>query len=155
MAKDKKEFSNKIHIKNRKAGFEYQFLDKYIAGITLKGTEIKSIRQGKASLQQAYCFVHKGEIFVKDMHISPYEQASHFNHEPTRQRKLLLSKKEIGKIDSKLKEKGLTLIPTRLFINDRGWAKLEIALAKGKKLHDKRQDIKDKDLKREMSRIKI
>ena len=155
MAKDKKEFSNKIHIKNRKAGFEYQFLDKYIAGITLKGTEIKSIRQGKASLQQAYCFVHKGEIFVKDMHISPYEQASHFNHEPTRQRKLLLSKKEIGKIDSKLKEKGLTLIPTRLFINDRGWAKLEIALAKGKKIHDKRQDIKDKDLKREMSRIKI
>jgi SsrA-binding protein len=85
MAKDKKEFSNKIHIKNRKAGFEYQFLNKYIAGITLKGTEIKSIRQGKASLQQAYCFVHKGEIFVKDMHISPYEQASHFNHEPTRQ----------------------------------------------------------------------
>ncbi|HBH22655.1 MAG TPA: SsrA-binding protein [Cytophagales bacterium] len=155
MAKDKKEFSNKIHIKNRKAGFEYQFLNKYIAGITLKGTEIKSIRQGKASLQQAYCFVHKGEIFVKDMHISPYEQASHFNHEPTRQRKLLLSKKEIGKIDSKLKEKGLTLIPTRLFINDRGWAKLEIALAKGKKLHDKRQDIKDKDLKREMSRTKI
>lgn len=155
MAKENQKFSQSINIKNRKAGFEYHFLDRYVAGIELKGTEIKSIREGRASLQHAYCYIHNGEVFVKEMNISPYSQAKHYNHEPTRTRKLLLKKTEIEKLTSKHKEKGLTIIPTRLFINDRGLAKLEIALAQGKKLHDKREDIKRKDMERELSRMKF
>ena len=154
MAKEKR-FSNTINIKNKKATFEYHLLDKYVAGLALQGTEIKSIREGKASLQESYCAFLHNELFVKNMHISPYSQAKHFNHEPKRDRKLLLSKKELNRIDTKNKEKGLTIVPTRLFINNKGLAKLEIALAKGKKLYDKREDIKQKDLKREMERTKF
>ncbi len=153
MKKDNK--PNIINIKNKKAGFEYEFLEKFVAGIMLQGSEIKSIREGKANLQAAYCVIRGDEIFVREMHISPYKQASHYNHEPKRERKLLLTKREIRKLAAKSQEKGLTIIPIRLFINDRGLAKLEIALARGKKLHDKRHDIKEKDLKRDLERIKF
>lgn len=155
MAPEKRTFSNNINIKNKKASFEYHFLDKYIAGIMLQGTEIKSLREGKANLQESYCALLDGELWVKNMHISPYTEGTYANHEPKRDRKLLLNKRELKKLESKFKEKGLAIIPVRLFINDRGLAKLEIALAKGKKLYDKREDIKQKDLKREMERLKI
>jgi len=154
MSKDKQQFSQSINIKNRKASFEYHFLEKFVAGLALKGTEIKSIREGRASLQHAYCYLHRGEVFVKEMNISPYSQARHYNHEATRERKLLLNKQEIQKLSKRSNEKGLTIVPTRLFINNRGLAKLEIALAQGKKLHDKREDIKKKDMDREMARMK-
>lgn len=153
MSKNSK-FSGNIQIKNRRASFEYQFLEKYIAGIVLKGTEIKSIREGKANLQDSFCVFYGEELWVKEMHVSPFQQASFYNHDLKRERKLLLNKKELKKLKSKEEEKGLTIVPTRLFINERGYAKLEIALAKGKKLHDKREDIKEKDLKREMDRMK-
>ncbi|GGF18688.1 SsrA-binding protein SmpB [Echinicola rosea] len=152
MKKDNR-FSKIVNIKNRKASFEYEFLDKYIAGISLKGTEIKSIREGKVSLKEAYCYFKRGELFIKQMHISPYTQAAHFNHDAVRERKLLLNRKELDKLESKLTEKGLAIIPVRIFINDRGLAKVEIALGRGKKLHDKRQDIKKKDAKRELDRM--
>lgn len=156
MAKGEKDrFKNNINIKNRKARYEYQFIDQYIAGMQLTGTEIKSIREGKITLHEGYCFLRDGEVFVKNVHISPYKQGTHYNHEPTRERKLLLKKKEIQKLESKGAEKGLSIVPTRLFINDRGLAKLEIALAKGKKLYDKREDIKKKDTKRELDRMKL
>lgn len=152
MAKQK--LPDNIQIKNKKASFEYQFIDTYIAGIQLKGTEIKSIRHGNASLQEAYCFFANEELYIKGMHIAKYEQGTHYNHEPVRDRKLLLQKKELRKLEAKFEEKGLSIIPVRMFINDRGLAKLEIALAKGKKLYDKREDIKEKDVKREMQREK-
>lgn len=155
MGKDKMEFRNDINIRNKKASFEYNFIDKYIAGITLMGSEIKSIRLGKVNLQDAYCTFQKGELYVKELHISPYSMAREINHEPKRERKLLLNKREINKLETKSKEKGLTIIPIRIFLNERGLAKLEIALAKGKKLYDKREDIKEKDLRREMDRMKI
>ncbi|MEQ9168018.1 MAG: SsrA-binding protein SmpB [Fulvivirga sp.] len=153
--KDKSRFSNDINIKNKRAKFEYEFIDTYLAGLVLKGTEIKSIREGKVNLQDGYCYFRKGELYSKGIHISPYAQGSFYNHEEGRERKLLLKKQELGKLESKMNEKGLTIIPTRLFINDRGLAKMEIALAKGKKTHDKRDSIKDKDLKREFDRVKI
>jgi SsrA-binding protein len=155
MSKEKNKFSNNINIKNRRASFEYEFLDKYVAGMVLTGTEIKSIREGKVNLQDAFCVIHNEEIFARQMHISPYGQGTHYNHELTRERKLLLSKKEIRKLENKLKDVGLTIVPTRLFINDRGFAKLEIALAKGKKLHDKRESIKERDVKKEIARVKF
>lgn len=124
-----------------------------MAGISLKGTEIKSIREGKVSLKEAFCYFKRGELFIKQMHISPYTQAAHFNHDAVRERKLLLNRKELDKLESKLTEKGLAIIPVRIFINDRGLAKVEIALGRGKKLHDKRQDIKKKDAKRELDRM--
>ncbi|UII26613.1 SsrA-binding protein SmpB [Fulvivirga maritima] len=155
MAKEKSRFSNNINIKNRKARYEYEFIDTYIAGMALKGTEIKSIREGKVNLMDGYCYFSKGELFVKGIHITPYAQGSFYNHETNRDRKLLLKKKELDKIETKINEKGLTLIPSRLFINDRGLAKLEVALAKGKKLHDKRNSIKEKDTKRELEKIKL
>ena len=155
MPEKKDRFSNNINIKNRKASFEYHFLDTYTAGIMLQGTEIKSIREGKANLQESYCAFKDNELWILNLHISPYDMGTHYNHEPKRERKLLLSKKELKKLDAKSKEKGLTIIPFRLFINQRGLAKVEIALAKGKKLYDKREDIKQKDLKRELDRIKI
>lgn len=155
MAKDDKRFSNSINIKNRKARFEYEFIDTLVAGIMLTGSEIKSIREGKASLQEAYCYFGKQGLFVKGMNISPYEQATYFNHDPVRERKLLLNKSELEKWRAKLEEKGLTIVPVRLFINDRGLAKLEIALAKGKKLYDKRNSIKEKDTKRELDRLRL
>ncbi len=152
--KEGNKFSNKINIQNRKAKFEYQFLDTFTAGLVLTGTEIKSIRESRVNMQEAFCVFQEGELFVKQMHIAPYSEGSHYNHEPDRIRKLLMSKKELGRLSSKMTEKGLTIVPTRLFINDRGLAKLNIALAKGKKLFDKRQDIKQKDMKREMDRVK-
>jgi SsrA-binding protein len=151
----KNRFSNDINIRNRQAGFEYELLDKYIAGIVLTGTEIKSIREGKVNLQDGYCYIHNGEVFVKAVNITPYAQGTHYNHEATRERKLLLKKSEIKKLEGKVEEKGLTLIPLRLFINDRGFAKMEIALGKGKKLHDKRESIKEREAKRELSKLKF
>src|SRR5690606_35145495 len=118
------------------------FLEEYSAGIVLTGTEIKSIREGKVSMADAYCFFNKGELFVKNMNISRYENGTHYNHDPLRERKLLLSRRELRKLENKLTDKGLTVIPTRIFINDGGLAKLDIALAKGKKLYDKRESIK-------------
>ncbi len=152
MAKDKNRFSNTVNINNRKARFEFELLDRYVAGMQLQGTEIKSIREGKVNMQDAFCFFRAGELFVKQMHISPYDQGSHYNHVSDRERKLLLQKTELSKLESKSQEKGLTIIPTRLFINDRGFAKLEIALGRGKKLHDKRANLKEKDTKREIDR---
>ena len=155
MAAEKMKFSKLINIKNKKASFEYYFLEKFTAGIVLQGTEIKSIRLGKVNLQDAYCIFMHEELFVKSMHISPYTSGTHFNHEPKRDRKLLLNKKELKKLRTKSTEKGLTIIPTRIFINDKGLAKLEIALAQGKKTYDKREDIKAKDMKRELARLKL
>lgn len=138
-----------IEIKNRKASFNYQFLEVYTAGLVLTGTEIKSIRLGKVSLEEAYCFMTEvGEIWVKSMRIAPYDFGTHYNHDPLRDRKLLLERKELKKLSSKLKDVGLTIIPTKLFINEKGLAKLNIALAKGKKMHDKRESIKERDVKR-------
>jgi len=141
-----------INIKNRRARFEYELLETFVAGIQLQGTEIKSIRESKASIAEAYCLIIKNELWIKSMHIAVYEKAGNYNHEPTRDRKLLLNRKEINKWEKKTKEKGLTIIPTRLFINDRGFAKVEIALAKGKKLYDKRDDLKKQDAKRQIDR---
>lgn len=155
MGKEKPRFSNTIQIKNKKASYEYEFIDKYEAGIMLKGTEIKSLREGKASIQEAYCFFRKDELFVKGMNISPYAQASFESHDMTRDRKLLLKKRELEKLQSKMDEKGLTIVPVRLYINQRGLAKLQIALAKGKKIYDKRESIKNKDQKRDLERLKI
>jgi len=151
----KQRFSNDINIKNRQASFEYELLDKYIAGMVLRGTEIKSIREGKVNLQDGYCYLNNGELFVKGISITPYAQGTHYNHEAGRERKLLLKKAELKKLEGKVEEKGLTLVPTRLFINDRGLAKLEIAVGRGKKLHDKRDSIKEREAKRELNRIKL
>jgi SsrA-binding protein len=150
--KKKERFAKTVNLQNRRASFEYQFLDTFTAGIALTGTEIKSIRESKANLTDAYCLFLGNELFVRQMHISVFEQGTHYNHDPLRDRKLLLTKKELRKLESKLKDQGLTIIPTRLFINEKGLAKIVIALAKGKKLHDKREDTKEKDIKREMSR---
>ncbi|SNS81052.1 SsrA-binding protein [Ekhidna lutea] len=155
MSKDKGRFSNNVQIKNRKASYEYEFVEKVEAGIMLKGTEIKSLREGKASIQEAYCYFKKEELYIKGMNISPYSQASFESHEMTRDRKLLLKKRELEKFKSKMDEKGLTIVPVRIYINSRGLAKLEIALAKGKKIYDKRDSIKKKDQKRELERMKI
>jgi len=123
--------------------------------MSLMGSEIKSLRDGKASLQEAYCIFHGSELFVKSMHIATYKQAAQNNHEPLRERKLLLTKFELKKLNKKQAEKGLTIVPLRLFINERGLAKLEIGLGKGKKLHDKRESIKEKDIKREQQRSRL
>ncbi len=141
-----------VHIRNKSASFEYHFIDKYVCGIVLTGTEIKSIRMNNANVNDAYCIIHKDEIFIKNMHVSRYNEGTYNNHEPLRDRKLLLKKKEIRKIENELKDKGITVIPISLFINDRGLVKIEIAVAKGKKLYDKRDDIKEKDIKRELQR---
>lgn len=145
--------TDQIHIKNKKAHFNYEITDVYLAGIQLTGTEIKSVRDSKVSINEAYCVVIKGEIFVKNMTIAIYEQASYNNHDPLRLRKLLLNKTEINKITRLVKEKKLTIIPTRLFINEKGRAKIEIGMARGKKMYDKRDDIKKKDLKRDIDRV--
>lgn len=154
MAREKEKIEKNVNIKNKRASFEYQFLDTYIAGIMLTGTEIKSIRQGKVNLQDAYCVFLNDGLYIKQMHISTYSEGTYYNHEPLRDRKLLLQKRELNKLNGRLKDQGLTIVPVRLFINDRGFAKLEIALAKGKKLYDKREDIKEKDVKRDLERIK-
>ena len=158
MGKEKSKLTSKpqlINIKNKRASFEYQLLEKYVAGIVLTGSEIKSIREGKVSLQEAYCDFMGNELFIKQMNIARYKQASYNNHEPLRERKLLLNRKELKKLKKKLDEKGLTLVPLRMFINDRGLAKVEIALGKGKKLYDKRESIKERDVKRDIDRNQI
>lgn len=151
----KPRFSNDINIRNRQAGFEYELLDKYVAGLILKGTEIKSIREGKVNLQDGYCYFNDGELFVKGINITPYAQGTHYNHDGLRERKLLLKRSELRKLEGKIEEKGLTLVPTRLFINERGFAKLEIAVGRGKKLHDKRDSIREREAKRDLNRLKI
>ncbi len=145
--------ANKIEIKNKKATHLFEIDETYTAGLQLKGTEIKSIRQGKASLVDTYCFFKDGELWLKGMHIAEYDHSSHFNHEPKRDRKLLLKKQELKKIHRKVKEKGYTIIALKVFINEKGWAKTEIAAARGKKKFDKREEIKQKDLKRDMERL--
>lgn len=146
---------NNINIKNKKARFEYELLDTFTAGIVLSGTEIKSIRLGKASITESFCeFNAKGELFIINMQVDEYTHASHFNHRPKAERKLLLNKQELRKLHKEVKTTGLTIIPLNLFINDRGLAKLRIALAKGKKLYDKRETIKERDSKRNLARIK-
>ena len=151
----KQRFAKDVNIKNRQASYEYELLDKYIAGIVLTGTEIKSIREGKINLQDGYGYFNNGELFMKGVNITPYAQGTHYNHEATRERKLLLKRSELKKLEARSEEKGLTLVPTRLFINDRGFAKMEIALGRGKKMHDKRDSIKERDAKRELDRMKF
>lgn len=146
---------NNINIKNKKARFEYELLDKFTAGIVLAGTEIKSIRYGKASISESFCeFNDNDELFVINMQIDEYSHAYHFNHKPKAERKLLLNKRELKKLAKEVRTSGLTIVPLSLFINDRGLAKIQIALAKGKKLYDKRETIKDRDNKRNLARIK-
>lgn len=144
--------SNTVNIENRKAKFDYQFLDTLTAGLVLKGTEIKSIREGKAGLSDSYCYFKNDELFIRNFHITEYADASFYNHDPLRERKLLLSRQELNKLLKKVKDQGLTIVPIKLFINDKGFAKLNIALAKGKKAYDKRDDIKKRDVEREMNR---
>ncbi|GGZ67895.1 SsrA-binding protein SmpB [Algibacter mikhailovii] len=144
-----------INIKNKKARFQYEILDKYTAGIVLTGTEIKSIRSSKASIAESFCeFNEQGELFVVNMTIQEYAFGNYYNHKPKAVRKLLLNKRELKKLNKEVQNSGLTIIPLRLFINDKGYAKLDIALAKGKKLFDKRETIKDRDNKRDLDRIK-
>jgi SsrA-binding protein len=143
-----------IVIKNKKASHDYEFLEKFIAGIILSGTEIKSIRLGKATLSDSYCFFNNGELFIKGMHISEYWWGNLNNHDPLRERKLLLTSRELRKIERKIKESGLTIIVIKVFINDRGLAKAEIAISKGKKEYDKRETLKRKDAAREMDRMR-
>ncbi|MDI9340816.1 MAG: SsrA-binding protein SmpB [Sediminibacterium sp.] len=144
--------SNTVNIENRRAKFEYQFLETHTAGIVLKGTEIKSIREGKAGLADSYCYFRNDELFIRNFHITEYSEASFYNHEPMRERKLLLTRQELSKLQKKIKDQGLTIIPVKLFIGDKGFAKLVIALAKGKKAFDKREDIKKRDLQKELNR---
>ncbi len=141
-----------VSIRNKKASFEYFFVETYTAGIVLTGTEIKSIRQGKASLVDSYCYIYNGEIWVKGMNISPYFFGSYNNHEAKRDRKLLLTKKEIRKLQEATKQVGFTIVPILVFIDAKGRAKVDIALAKGKKEYDKRQTLKEKEDRREMDR---
>ena len=141
-----------MEIKNRSAFHEYFFDDKYIAGMVLTGTEVKSLRASRASFNDSYCILHKGELWIKSLHIAEYSHGTVNNHDPLRERKLLLQKRELKKIESKLKEKGYTLIPLRIFFNEKNLAKVEIGLGKGKKLHDKRETIKSRDVEREMKR---
>lgn len=143
---------NPVNIKNKKAYFEYFILEKIIAGIQLTGTEIKSVRESKASIAEAYCLFIEDELYVRNMHITEYTYGTYNNHVPKRDRKLLITKRELRKLSAKLKEQGLTLVPLLFFINEKGLAKLEIALAKGKKLYDKRETLKGKDAQREIER---
>lgn len=145
---------NAINIKNRRAKFEYEFLDTFVAGIKLAGTEIKSIREGKASIAESFCEFNNGELFVINMTVQEYSHATYFNHNPKTERKLLLKRRELRKLEKEVRNSGLTIIPLRMFINDRGLAKMEIALAKGKKLYDKRETIKERETKRNLDRIK-
>ena len=139
-------------IRNRSAYHEYFIDTKYVAGIVLLGTEVKSLREGKASFNDSFCVVHQGEIWIRSLHIAQYSHGTMNNHDPLRERKLLLQKREIKKIESKLKEKGYTVVPLRIFLNEKNLVKVEFGLAKGKKLHDKRETIRQKDVEREMKR---
>lgn len=151
MAKKDKQ-QQQINIKNKRASFDYEFVDTFTAGIVLTGTEIKSIRAGKASLVDTYCYINNGEIWVKNMYVALYEEGSYNNHVERRERKLLLNKKEIINLRDDTKSPGFTIVPVRLFINEKGLAKLVIALARGKKEYDKRQSLKEKEDRREMDR---
>ena len=142
-----------INIRNKRATFDYEILEEYIAGVVLYGTEIKSIRAGKASLVDAYCYFNNNELYVKNMHVAEYWWGSWGKHDPRRERKLLLTRKELTKLQRAVKEKGLTIVAVKLYIADNGYAKLLIALARGKKEYDKRASIKEKDLRREMDRM--
>ena len=146
--------ANRINIKNRKAFHNYQVLERYVAGLQLQGTEIKSIRQGKVSLSEAYCVFNRDELFVRGMQIADYAQGSFNRHEPGRDRKLLLNRSELKKLQRKVKESGLTIVALRVFLSDTGYAKLEIGLARGKKEYDKRETIKRKDTQRQMDRLR-
>lgn len=141
-----------ISIRNKRASFEYELLETFTAGIVLVGTEIKSIRMGKASMVDTYCLFERGELYVRGLHIAAYWWGNLNNHDPRRDRKLLLNRKELNKLQRRSKEKGLSIIPTRLYVTEKGFAKLEIALAKGKKVYDKRESIKEKDMRRDMDR---
>ena len=155
MSQKKKEFKNNINIRNKKARFDYEIVDKYIAGIQLVGTEIKAIREGKASLADSFCeFNDRGELFVVNMYINEYSHGTHYNHLPKRERKLLLHKQELRKLRREVERNGMTIVPLRLFITDKGWAKMEIALARGRKKYDKRQVLKERDVKRELDRVR-
>lgn len=143
-----------ISIKNKRAGFEYFLSEEFTAGIVLTGTEIKSVREGKANLTDAFCVFIGTELYVRNMHISEYKFGTYANHEPKRDRKLLLNRRELRKILTKTREKGLTIVPTLMFINEKGLAKINIAIAKGKKLYDKRETLKTKDTNREIDRHK-
>jgi len=142
----------KVEVRNKKVRFQYELLEDLSAGIVLTGTEMKSIRNGKASIVESFCVLVEGEIFIRNMYIAEYENGSYNNHNPRRDRKLLLTKIELRKLEKKMKDKGLTIVPSLIFINDKNLAKARIHLARGKKLHDKRSDLKDKDTKREMDR---
>lgn len=154
MNKEEQELRRKspVQIRNKKASFEYYFVDTYTAGIVLTGTEIKSIRLGKASLVDSFCYIDKGEVWVQGMNISPYFYGSFANHDSRRERKLLLTKREIHKLEEETKNPGFTIVPTLVFIDDHGRAKMDIALAKGKKVYDKRQTLKEKEDKRQIDR---
>lgn len=144
-----------INIKNKKAYFEYEMLEKFTAGMVLTGTEIKSIRAGLASIKEGFCeFNEQGELFVINMYIKEFVNASFYNHQPRNSRKLLLNKRELKKLEKKVKDVGLTIVPLRLYLNEKGWAKLDIALAKGKKQHDKRHTLKDRENQRDLARVK-
>jgi len=140
-------------LKNRSAYFEYAIEDKFIAGIVLTGTEIKSIRASKVSFNDAFCYFSKGELYVKSLHIAAYSHGTYANHDPLRERKLLLTKRELRKMENKLKERGYTIVPLRIFLSEKGLAKMEIGLGKGKKLHDKRESIKERETERELRRF--
>ncbi len=141
-----------MEIKNRSAYFEYYIDDKYVAGIVLTGTEVKSLRAGKASFNDSYCLFQKGELWIRSLHIAEYTFGTINNHNPLQDRKLLLSKRELKKLENRIKEKGYTIVPLRIFFNEKNLAKLEIGLGKGKKLHDKRETIKQRDTEREIQR---
>ena len=143
---------DKVYIKNRPATFEYAIEDRLTAGIMLTGSEIKSIRNGKVSFNDSYCYFHKGEVWLKSLHIAEYVNAGYAGHDPVRERKLLLNKREMRKWEQKMKEKGFTIVPLAVFINEAGYAKVEIGLGKGKKTHDKRETIKNRDAEKEMKR---
>lgn len=144
---------NKVSIKNKKATFQFEVIERFTAGIVLTGTEIKSIRMGKASFVDTYCHFVNDELWVKGLHIAEYDWGTYNNHDPRQERKLLLNRKELNKLQRRSQEKGLTIVALRLFTNEKGLAKLEIALARGKQMHDKREDLKHKDAKREMDRM--
>ena len=145
--------SNNVTIKNRKASHEYLFLDTYIAGIQLIGVEIKSIRKGEVNLSEAYCIFQNGELYLKNTHISPYENAGFVKVDPLRDRKLLLNKNELRKLSEAISRKGLTIVPTKMFINDRGLCKVEVCLCQGKKNYDKRESLKEKDMKKRVNNL--
>lgn len=144
---------DRIHIRNKRASFDYEIEEKLVAGIQLTGTEIKSIRQGRASLVDSFCFFLRNELWLKGLNISEYFYGTYNNHAPQRERKLLLQKKELVKWERKIKDTGYTIVPLHLFLNDRGWAKIEIGLARGKKAYDKRESLKEKDAKRDMDKV--